>query len=136
MIVLCICFNVYLHSCRAFHSELGGQQLLQWRNFHLASVFLPRLATKTKEQAFCSCLDVHFHTDCDADLASSDDHSALPSGQHRVRQHVLMEHSNFISGTRVSLYMLLPAHSSALSYGMVTMTTFWCFSSVTELCVQ
>lgn len=76
---------------------------------HHPSVTLVRwlyvsIATKTLEHTFCSCLDILFDT-----------HSA--SGQHRVQQQVLLEHSNFSSGTRVSLYMPLPPGSHTLSYG-------------------
>jgi len=60
-----------------------------------------RLATKTLDHAFCSCLDVSFDT---------------ASGKHSVQQQVLLEHSNFASGTRVVLYMPLPASSAALSH--------------------
>ena len=65
-------------------------------------ICLSRIATKTLDQTFCNCLDILFD---------------IESGQHRVQQHNMMEHSNFDSGTKISLFM--PMSSEDLSYGEV-----------------
>lgn len=84
--------------------SISSRDLFITSNFNSLASFSLRIATKTLEHTFCSCLDILFDT-----------HS--PFGQHRVQQQVLLEHSNFASGTRVSLYMPLPPGSHALSYG-------------------